>query len=215
VPSGGRDRSPVAAADLASAAQAADDPPLAAGSPPARTVTIEQMPLPIVTERLALRPYQVSDLAELHAVLYSDDEAMALLGGPRELAGTRAALERSIRQQRADGYSFWPVIERETGSLVGEAGLFPLSPGGPDISLGYAFGARYWGRGYATEAARAVLAEAFGPLGMERLVAITREANLGSRNVLRKLGFRMDGCRHVWGAEQLYFVLERDTYNGA
>lgn len=172
------------------------------------------MPLPIVTERLSLRPYEADDLAALHAVLYSDDEAMALLGGPRELAGTRAALGRSIRQQRVDGYSFWPVIERGTGSLIGEAGLFPLTPGGSDISLGYAFGTPYWGRGYATEAAGAVLAEAFGPLGMEHVVAITREANLGSRNVLRKLGFRMEGCRHVWGAQQLYFVLERDAYDG-
>jgi RimJ/RimL family protein N-acetyltransferase len=173
------------------------------------------MPLPIVTERLTLRAYTTSDLADLHTVLYSDDEAMALLGGARDLPATRAALERSIRQQRADGYSFWPVIERRSGALVGEAGLFPLVPGGPDISLGYAFGPHYWGRGYATEAARAVLAEAFGPLDLSRVVAITREANHGSRNVLRKLGFRMDGCRHVWGAEQLYFVLERKDYNGA
>jgi ribosomal-protein-alanine N-acetyltransferase len=173
------------------------------------------MPLPIVTERLTLRAYQPGDLADLHRVLYSSDDAMALLGGARELVATRAALERSIRQQRVDGYSFWPVIERASGQLVGEAGLFPLAPGGPDISLGYAFGADYWGRGYATEAARAVLAEAFGPLGLTRVVAITREANAGSRNVLRKLGFHMEGCRHVWGAEQLYFVLERSSYNGA
>jgi RimJ/RimL family protein N-acetyltransferase len=172
------------------------------------------MPLPIVTARLVMRPYELGDLADLHTVLYNDDAAMALLGGPRELVATRAALERSIRQQRLDGYSFWPVIERASGKLVGEAGLFPLAPGGPDISLGYAFGAAHWGRGYATEAARAVLAEAFGPLGLTRVVAITREANTGSRNVLRKLGFSMQGVRHVWGAEQLYFVLERDDYDG-
>jgi RimJ/RimL family protein N-acetyltransferase len=171
------------------------------------------MPLPIVTERLTMRAYRPSDLADLHNVLYSNEQAMALLGGARELVATRAALERSIRQQRIDGYSFWPVIENASAKLVGEAGLFPLAPGGPDISLGYAFGAEYWGRGYATEAARAVIAEAFGPLNMTRLVAITREANTGSRNVLRKLGFRMDGCRHVWGAEQLYFVLERADYD--
>jgi len=172
------------------------------------------MPLPIVTERLTMRPYEAGDLADLHTVLYSDERAMALLGGPRELVATRAALERSIRQQRLDGYSFWPVVERASGTLVGEAGLFPLAPGGPDVSLGYAFGAEHWGRGYATEAARGVLAEAFGPLRMTRVVAITREANAGSRNVLRKLGFRMQGVRHVWGAEQLYFVLEREGYDG-
>jgi RimJ/RimL family protein N-acetyltransferase len=168
------------------------------------------MPLPIITERLVLRPYQADDLHELHAALYADDDAMALLGGARDIAGTRAALERSMKQQDDGGFSFWPVIERESGRLIGEAGLFPLAPGGEDIALGYAFGAPYWGHGYATEASLAVLTEAFGPLGLDRVVAITREANLGSRRVLEKLGFLMEGCRHVWGAEQLYFALTRD-----
>ena len=168
------------------------------------------MALPIITERLVLRPYEADDLEQLHAVLYSDIGAMRLLGGPRDLAGTRFALERSMTQQEITGFSFWPVIERESGLLIGEAGLFPLSPDGPDVALGYAFGSRWWGRGYATEASHAVVAEAFGSLGMHRVVAITREANLGSRHVLEKLGFRMEGVRHVWGAEQLFFVLERD-----
>src|SRR5918997_1842997 len=75
------------------------------------------MPLPIVTERLVLRAYQDDDLHQLHAVLYSDEAAMRLLGGPRDLAGTRAALERSMNQQEQGGYSFWPVIERESGLL--------------------------------------------------------------------------------------------------
>ncbi|MEA2143084.1 MAG: hypothetical protein QOI64_1514 [Solirubrobacteraceae bacterium] len=168
------------------------------------------MALPIFTERLVLRPYEADDLGQLHSVLYSDVDAMRLLGGPRDLAGTRFALERSMTQQDITGFSFWPVIERESGLLIGEAGLFPLSPDGPDVALGYALGSRWWARGYATEASRGVIGEAFGPLGMNRLVAITREANLGSRHVLEKLGFRMEGVRHVWGAEQLFFVLERD-----
>src|ERR1700709_2505703 len=98
------------------------------------------VPLPILTDRLWIRPYEPGDLAELHDVLYGDAEAMALLGGARDLPGQRASIERSMLQQELGGYSFWPVIERETGLLVGEAGLFPLSPGGPDIALGYAFG---------------------------------------------------------------------------
>lgn len=171
------------------------------------------MGLPIFTERLAMRPYQADDLAELHEVLYGDAAAMALLGGARDLAGTRASIERSMLQQELGGFSFWPVFERESGLLVGEAGLFPLAPGGPDTALGYAFGRNFWGHGYATEVGRAVLAEAFICLGLSRVVAITREANGRSRHVLGKLGFRMDGSRHVWGAEQLYFVLERDTWS--
>jgi [ribosomal protein S5]-alanine N-acetyltransferase len=166
--------------------------------------------LPIFTERLAMRGYELRDLPRLHDVLYGDPEAMALLGGARDLNGTRAAIERSMLQQQLGGFSFWPVFERESGLLVGEAGLFPLTPGGVDIALGYAFGRRYWNRGYASEAARAVLDEAFCALGLDHVVAITREANLRSRNVLTKLGFRLDSVRHVWGAEQLYFVLARE-----
>src|SRR5918998_2767338 len=139
------------------------------------------MSLPIVTERLVLRAYEPEDLHQLHAVLYSDSDAMALLGGARDIAGTRAALERSMHQQEIGGFSFWPVIERASGHLVGEAGLFPLNPDGPDIALSHAFGAPYWGQGYATEASLAVLAEAFGPIKLDRVVAITREVNFGSR----------------------------------
>ncbi len=163
----------------------------------------------MVTERLVLRPYVPEDAAELHAVVYGDHEAMQLLGGPRDLAGTRAAVERSINQQALDGFSFWAVIERESGLLAGEAGLFPLAEDRQDIALGYALGADFWGRGYATEASRAVLSEAFGPLAMQRVVAITRATNFRSRRVLAKLGFNAQGLRHVWGAEQLYYELER------
>ncbi|MCA1701094.1 MAG: GNAT family N-acetyltransferase, partial [Actinobacteria bacterium] len=93
--------------------------------------------------------------------------------------------------------------------LTGEAGLFPLAEDRRDIALGYALGVDFWGRGYATEAARAVLDEAFGALAMSRVVAITRATNFRSRRVLGKLGFIPRGLRHVWGAEQLYFELEK------
>jgi RimJ/RimL family protein N-acetyltransferase len=98
--------------------------------------------------------------------------------------------------------------------LVGRVGCW-RPEGWPGLEVGWTLRRAHWGRGYATEAARAVLAEAFGPLGIRRVVAITREANHGSRNVLGKLGFRMQGCRHVWGAEQLYFMLDRRDYNGS
>jgi RimJ/RimL family protein N-acetyltransferase len=93
--------------------------------------------------------------------------------------------------------------------MAGEAGLHPFDGRGPEVELGYAFGPAFWGRGYATEAGEAVLAEAFGPLGIDRVVATTREQNTGSRNVLAKLGFEPAGRRRAWGAEQLFFVRER------
>lgn len=167
------------------------------------------MALPIVTERLVLRPYVAEDAAELHAVVYGDHDAMRLLGGARDLAGTRAAVQRSMNQQDLHGFSFWAVIERESGLLAGEAGLFPLGEDREEIALGYALGVDFWERGYGTEAARAALDEAFGPLDLPRVAAITRATNFRSRRVLAKLGFTAHGLRHVWGAEQLYHELDR------
>ena len=94
--------------------------------------------------------------------------------------------------------------------MVGEAGLKPFEGGGLDIELGYAFGPAYWGRGYATEAGRAVLSEAFGSLGLTRLVAVTSDDNHASQHVLHKLGFIADGRREVYGGDFLHFVRERD-----
>jgi [ribosomal protein S5]-alanine N-acetyltransferase len=125
--------------------------------------------LPIVTERLRLRPYVIDDVPAIHAVLYGDPEAMRLIDGAVDLDETRRRIELYIANQRSAGYSFWAVVERATGALAGGAGLIPFGGEGPDVELGYAFGRAFWGRGYATEAGRAVLAEALGPLGLTRL----------------------------------------------
>jgi len=101
------------------------------------------------------------------------------------------------------------VLERETGEIVGEAGLKPFEDGGRDVELGYAFGPAFWGRGYATEVGRAILNEAFGPLGLECVVAVTSEENSRSQRVLAKLGFVRAGWRDVYEGNLLYFVLER------
>jgi ribosomal-protein-alanine N-acetyltransferase len=164
------------------------------------------MALPILSERLELRPYVIEDVPALHAVLYGDPGAMRLIGGAVDLEETRRRIELYIDHQRSEGYAFWAVVESETGALAGEAGLIPFGGEGPDVELGYAFGRPYWRRGFATEAGRAVLTEALGPLGFERVVAVTQPVNLASQRVLAKLGFVPSGRREVWDAEQLYYV---------
>ena len=161
---------------------------------------------PILSARLLARPYEIGDVTAMHAVLLGDERAMALIGGPLDLEQARAGIEQSIAWNEREGLGFGPVIERATGAIVGEAGLVPFAGEGPEVELGYAFGPQHWGRGYATEIGRRLLEQAFGPLGLERVVAVTKEANAGSRNVLRKLGFEPAGRRHAWGSEQLFFV---------
>ena len=146
---------------------------------------------------------------EVDTVLYADEQARRLTGGVSTPEETRAAIEGYMDLQARAGYSFWAVIERDTGALVGEAGLKPFEDGGADVELGYAFGPAAWGRGYATEAARAIVAEAFGPLDLSRVVAVTRVENTASQHVLAKLGFQPAGRRDVYGGDLPYFVLER------
>jgi RimJ/RimL family protein N-acetyltransferase len=168
------------------------------------------MTLPLLTTRLELRPYALEDVDRIQAVLYGDAEARRLTGGPSMPEQTLATIQGYIELQDRLGYAFWAVRERETSQLVGEAGLKPYEGGGADVELGYAFRTASWGIGYATEAGKAVVAEAFGPLELDRLVAVTSDDNHGSQRVLRKLGFVADGHREVYGASMLYLVLERD-----
>ena len=168
------------------------------------------MPVPILTPRLVLRAFTTDDAPQLHQVLYRDPEAMRFIGGPHSLQATRQGIERYVEQQERSGFSFWAVEERESGLVVGEAGLFPLNAQGPDTELGYALGRPWWGRGYASEAGEAILAEAFGPLGLDRVLAVAKRENTASLNVLRKLGFREEGEIQAWGSRQLLFLRERE-----
>lgn len=167
------------------------------------------MALPIVTDRLVVRPYVIEDVEAIHRVLYGDAEAMRRIGGAISLEATRRQIERHISQHDDEGHSFWAVLDRATGDMAGEAGLVALGGEGPAVELGYAFGVDFWGRGLATEVGRAILAEAFGAIGLTRVVAVTKPDNLASQHVLAKLGFTAAGRRHAWGEEQLYYVCER------
>jgi len=134
---------------------------------------------------------------------------MDLLDGPLDRAASERELARLIEHQERHGFSFWAVIDRESGLLAGECGLYLLEGRGPEVELGYSFARRWWGQGYAVEAARAALDEAFGPLEMERVIAITRPENHRSQRVLERLGFTADGTRLAYGHRQCSYELTR------
>jgi RimJ/RimL family protein N-acetyltransferase len=170
------------------------------------------MALPLLTERLAIRPYDPDDHEQMHEVLYGDPAAMRLIGGPLAPEETVKVARRYAEMHWREAYACWVVEERETGLIAGEAGLQPFDGEGPDVELAYAFGCAHWGRGFATEAGRAVLREGFEELGLERIVAVTRDENVASQRVLAKLGFVPAGRRTAWGRDQPFFVLEAARY---
>ena len=164
------------------------------------------MELPLRTPRLELRPFTDADLPAAHRI-YSDPEVMRYVGhGPvGSEHESRGMLAAYTAHQAVHGYSFWAVVERASGALIGDAGLF-LSQGiGPDVELGYTLARRSWGRGYATEAARACLDAAFGPLGLDEVIALVVPDNSRSLRVVARLGMAPDGRRHAYGREHLVF----------
>lgn len=147
------------------------------------------------TERLILRRFTPADAGRL-VELDSDAEVMRFLTGgkatPRELI-EEDILPRFTRvDPRHPAAGFWAVHERATGAFVGWVGLTVRAGAqGPEAELGYRIRRVSWGRGYATEASRALVDRIFAEPGVTRVVATTFEANLASRRVMEKLGMRL------------------------
>jgi ribosomal-protein-alanine N-acetyltransferase len=160
------------------------------------------------TPRLLLRPFGPGDAPVVHRV-YSDPEVMRYVAtGPMtDLAVTERLLQDYDAHQRRHGYSFWAVIERSSGALIGDSGLYQTPTG--EVELGYTLGAAWWGLGYATEAASAWLSCAFGELGILEVVALAEPANVASLHVLKKLGMRRSGERIAFGRPHAVFRTQR------
>ena len=159
----------------------------------------------LTTQRLRLRPLQPGDADALHEV-YSHPLVEAWIG-PHTLArvGEEIEYQRSGQVQR--GYSVWAVERRADGRFLGDCGLQPLEHKGPEVELGYDLHPDVWGQGLATEAARAVVDAALGPLGLERVVAVVKPANAASRRVLEKVGLRESGRRGAYGELMVLYEL--------
>lgn len=163
------------------------------------------MRFPLVGVRLALRPFELSDVDAAHRI-YGDARVMRWVGdgavrGPEH---TRATLAEYIDHQRARGFSFWAVLERRSGELIGDAGLY--SRGG-EVELGYTLAYEQWGNGYATEAAELCVQAAFTELGLPELVALIRPENRSSAAVAMKLGFEPGARVSAYGSDHVLYRL--------
>ena len=146
-----------------------------------------------VTERLRLRTIEVSDAAFYLELLNTPDFIANI--GDRKIRTLDAARE-SIRNgplamQAARGHSIYLVELKPGGTPIGMSGLIKRDTL-DDVDLGYAFLPAYFGKGYAHEAALAVLEHARRRIGLARVVAITSPGNEASGKVLAKVGMRFD-----------------------
>jgi RimJ/RimL family protein N-acetyltransferase len=165
-------------------------------------------PLPLETERLRLRPATLDDLEAWHAI--SIDAEQAWFGeATSTLDDTSGRLRRHIAHQARHGFALWAVELAATGETIGRAGLNHLEDG-PEIEVGYAFLRPCWGRGYATEAARASITFGFEELRIERIVAVTLPDNRASRRVMEKCGLACVGVATVFGHPHVKYAITRN-----
>jgi RimJ/RimL family protein N-acetyltransferase len=151
----------------------------------------------IETERLRLRPLTPADLEPLHAI-YSHPEVERWIGPhmARELA---TEIGKQVALHAARGFSMFALEDRATGALLGDCGLQPLELKGPEVEIGWDLAPHAWGRGLATEAARAVLARAFAePWALDEVIAVVDPENERSQRVAEKAGLRLIGERAAY-----------------
>lgn len=144
----------------------------------------------IETERLQIRPFTTED-ADFILELLNDPSFIKNIGDRNVHSITDAQayiLNGPVASYAKNGFGLCLVILRETGESIGMCGLINREQL-DDIDLGYAFLPRYWSKGYALEAAKAMLEFGWSSAGLKRIVAITDPANTPSNRVLERLGF--------------------------
>jgi RimJ/RimL family protein N-acetyltransferase len=148
---------------------------------------------------LVIRTYEPRD-AEHWLALVNDPEVTRYTppSPPATLETFQSALESRHAMERERGHAMWAVEAKDNGAFVGQCGLYPAERTGPEVELAYHYAPASWGRGYATEAATAVLAYALGPLGLDQVIAFVMPANVASCRVVEKIGMRLVGTVTVY-----------------
>jgi RimJ/RimL family protein N-acetyltransferase len=144
------------------------------------------------TERLSLREIAEDDLDDLLEI-WGDPEAMRFFPRTLDSQAMRAWIERNQRRYEQYGHGLWAATLLGERKLVGDCGLVIQEVDGiEELEVGYHFNRKYWGRGFATEAARACMDYAFERLGRRRIISLIRPENTPSRRVAERNGLRVE-----------------------
>jgi RimJ/RimL family protein N-acetyltransferase len=150
----------------------------------------------LTTERLILRRWRPSD-REPFARLNGDPRVMEHYPAPLSPQESDSLVDRIESHFRRHGFGFCAVALRHSGEFIGFIGLnIPAweVPCMPCVEIGWRLAPEHWGRGLATEGARAVVRHAFDALALEQIVAFTTPGNVRSWRVMEKLGMTHDSA---------------------
>ena len=143
------------------------------------------------TDRLLLRELVPDDLEPLHEVL-GDPETMRYYPHPFSRDETAEWIARNRERYAKDGFGLWAMVLKETGVVVGDAGLTVQEVDGEElVEVGWHVHRGHQGRGLATEAGRASVGHGFREIGLDRIISLIRPENEPSWRVAEKLGMRV------------------------
>jgi ribosomal-protein-alanine N-acetyltransferase len=171
------------------------------------------LPPDVETERLRLRAFTPADLDDLQLV-FGDTQVMKYISGgtPRSREETEIGLGRTIEGWQRRGFGFWAVTFKDDDKLIGYCGLVFLEDT-TEVEVAYGFRRSHWGKGFATEAARACLRWGFEELKLERIVAVVNHGNVDSQRVLEKLGMTYRRDVHHFDADLMYYDISSADYS--
>ncbi len=171
----------------------------------------------LTSKRLGFRTWSKDDL-DLAVGLWGDFKVTKLFDGRGALsrAQVKYRLDQEIATRSEHGVQYWPIFILESGEHIGCAGLRPYDASRNILEIGFHIRSKHWRKGYASEAARAVMDYAFVSLKVTGLFAGHNPKNLNSRNLLIKLGFNYthDEFYEPTGLEHPSYLLKADEYAG-
>lgn len=166
----------------------------------------------IETLRLRLRHCTPADLEDL-AQIRGDAEVMRFIGDrkPQTKDKVRELLDEIYQHWQKHGFGRWAVIDKSADQFIGLCGLNYLE-NTDETEIGYLLARSAWGKGYATESAKACLRYGFEELKLDQIVAVAFPENLVSRRVMEKLGMRYVKLTRYFEGEVAYYELRRKEF---
>lgn len=165
-------------------------------------MSIESIVPTLETARLRLRPFSLKDADRYGERIFSDPDVMRYMNvdgtvPPNPKMHAMGYIIERNREWRLRGHGAWALVEKATDELIGHTGLFVIERT-EVVEVGYALGKAFWGKGYATEAARETLRYGFEVLKLAEIVAVAFPANAASLRVMEKIGMRSLGITDTY-----------------
>lgn len=166
----------------------------------------------IETARLRLRPFTPEDVDDFHR-LFIDPDVRKYLCDDKVISREQAAsfIDASLASFETNGFGLWAVLPNEEDTLIGFCGFwFFYDP--PELQLLYGIAPAHWGKGLATEIAKAMIRYGFEEHSFERIIASANAPNLASLRVMEKAGMTFEKRVCINRLELVYYAITQEAF---